>query len=721
MYTTTLYGNTVTVYDYIDCRDVLAPLLKDSTVRRVSRHNRAYIDVIATMDIETTVVRNEGPETRASGKYSHFAYPYHWQACIGGVLVTGRYIDEWFDLASWISETAPARILVYIHNLAYEYNCLADYFVAACDDPSKDIFMRDAIHPLKIDNGNVEYRCSYQLTHKSLATLSTECGLSKSTDLDYETPRHSETPLTPAEIEYNLRDVYNLYTWLTREINRYSASIGRHDPHPCYMPLTQTGYVRHDIRHYWSNTPKGRYTLRDLRMTDSQYDRCRRAFRGGDTHANHVHLCSTYNDVHHRDFTSAYPSVMCLEGFPISPWIERGDVDINTLDRYISRGLHVIATYDLRDVSLLPLRSCYITHSKCDYVSRDAIIENGRVMKASQVILTCTEIDIGIIYATYQCTTARICSCMTARSGPIPLPIIKVILKYFGGKTRFKDVDGMHDEYDLSKQKLNGIYGCAATSLDHDDISINPDTLLADIIPQPMGDAKVLPYQWAPYITAYVRRNLSEFKNKMLDSFIYCDTDSIYYKSTPGIEAYIGDYNRRIVDRLTKLSHVKGLTRDDVMPMNPQGQRQYLGIFTSEPICRRFITVGAKRYVADEGTVPVMTFSGVPQTKPVKTAEGIKPGYVVDYIATTYGDGDIFRAFERFPQHAFDIPTGLGYNKLSNYVERGDFTGSIDDGNSIQNVSAKASMVLVPTPTTLTLDRSLYDLFFAAAIISRSW
>ena len=47
-----------------------------------------YCDVVATFDIETTTIKQEKP----------YAFMYHWQMCIGGIVVFGRFWHEFQEL-----------------------------------------------------------------------------------------------------------------------------------------------------------------------------------------------------------------------------------------------------------------------------------------------------------------------------------------------------------------------------------------------------------------------------------------------------------------------------------------------------------------------------------------------------------------------------------------------------------------------------------------------
>lgn len=719
MYYGTLYGQKVPVYGTMDIFPAIAPILKNTRIHRNNRKNPRYISDIMTFDVETTVIKNEDKPDKLTGIYSHFNYVYHWQACVFGLLMTGRYIEEWFDFCNRLSEILPedSMVLCFVHNLAFEYNNMAEYFCGNTQNLAKDIFMRDNVRPLKIVNNRVEYRCSLQLTHKPLSKLSTEIGLEKSGDLDYKIPRHSKTPLTDSELEYCLRDVYNLYKWVVCEIDRYCESIGKAS-HVCHLPLTQTGYVRYDIKKAWSNTDKGYYYLREMKMTESQYYRCKKAFRGGDTHANYRWVCKTVENVRHRDFTSAYPAVMVLCKFPCRAWRDVGTISQEWLFRYMLHGHHIIATYDIANVSLKQSATPYIAKSKCDFVSKDRCIENGRVMNADRVILTITEIDFKVLCNTYDFDIISIDDAMICKSDYLPEAVVKVILKYFRAKTVYKGVEEKRNEYDLSKQKLNGIYGCSATALDHDRIVIDPETFISHIEEGEVGNANVMPYQWAPYVTAYVRYLLNYFKCSLGDDFIYCDTDSIFYRENPDFEKKVDKYNSKVVESLKKRAKMLKLPDDTVMPKNPNGETQYLGTFANddEYVIDRFLTAGAKRYITQIDGLDCMTFSGVTGTKPYKNGGELREGKTITYIKKHYGK-DIFKVFENFANTDIFIPYDESFGKLSNYVERGEFYGHIDDGATVERVESKSSMVLVPVDQTLTLDKSLFELLFKGSVL----
>ena len=79
--------------DYIETYNISDfPYHKLNTHRiRSKRKNiKSYYEEFSTLDIETTSILDEE-------RYIHkFAFMYHWQMCVGGMVVTGRTWEEFF-------------------------------------------------------------------------------------------------------------------------------------------------------------------------------------------------------------------------------------------------------------------------------------------------------------------------------------------------------------------------------------------------------------------------------------------------------------------------------------------------------------------------------------------------------------------------------------------------------------------------------------------------
>lgn len=706
-------------------RDKIIDDIKFSHMRvspRKKKRPKDYADICMTFDIETTKVRNESK----NGK-PWFNYCYLWQSCINGVLVYGRYVYEFFVMQSAINEMLKKlgedkRMICYTHNLSYEYGNCAEYFCQNCEDLEHDIFFKTTTHPLYIVNGAIEHRCSYLLTHKSLAKLSKEVGLEKSAELDYSVQRHSNTPIKDYELDYGLRDVYNLWVWCETECRKRTKEIGSKKivgnktlSAYCTMPYTQTGYVRYDIQNGFSNTKAGNKMLNFMALGQDLFLKCNRAFRGGDTQVNAKYVGMVFEDVRHRDLTSAYPAVLIMRKYPCSEWYKVHTNSVKVLNMHKKKGRHTLARYVLHGVSLKKHRVGYISFSKSEKVSEDNITVNGRVMFADMIEAYWNEIDFEIIEKTYNIESIEVKEAYYAYSDYLPADLVKVFLKYFENKTKLKGAKTLEEleEYMRSKERLNGAYGCSATSLIHSIIRVNEDDYITvDTHEKKFTESKTIPYQIALYCTSYVRQIINNFKFALGDDFIYCDTDSIFYKINEKFEKVVDKYNKECYNILVKVAKRIEYPLDKVIPKSPKGIECVLGTFLADDdyIVDKFVSVGAKRYCLTTNGKTDLVVSGIRGTK---TDDNGNIGEVTKYLADKYGKGDIYKAMQYLLKGNWEIPyNATSYGKLSHSSVRGNFYGVINDGQTIQKVTAKSSLVLLETDLVFALEPSIANFLF---------
>ena len=135
-----------------------APLKRVSGNRGVS-HTAYYLDAVCAFDIETSVIKIDSQQE---------SIMYVWQFAIEGDVFFGRTWEEYVDFAYTLSTYANmsgCTVLVYVHNLAYEWQWLRSLF----EFKSEDVFLVKARKVLKAKSGYIEYRCAYLLTNMSLA------------------------------------------------------------------------------------------------------------------------------------------------------------------------------------------------------------------------------------------------------------------------------------------------------------------------------------------------------------------------------------------------------------------------------------------------------------------------------------------------------------------------------------------------------------------------
>ena len=85
------------------------------------------------------------------------------------------------------------------------------------------------------------------------------------------------------------------------------------------IPMTSTGYVRRELRINVKSNKKNREAFINSRLDPHQYELCREAFRGGDTHANSARANQINLNAWSYDIKSSYPTaIMEFEGYPFS-------------------------------------------------------------------------------------------------------------------------------------------------------------------------------------------------------------------------------------------------------------------------------------------------------------------------------------------------------------------------------------------------------------------
>lgn len=724
------YDGEIDVYDWKEGIQIIKQVGRKSEKyeKKSGRDKTTYCCTVATFDIETSRVRNLLFDPKHQPEMFHyFSYPYCWQFMIDGKFIFGQDPQDFFTMLDRSVGTG-GTIIIYIHNITYEYNNLADYFLK--NPKYCDIFFKNKNTPLYIKYRNFEFRCSALLTHKSLAKLGEEINYNKlKGDLDYSIPRGYKegATLSPEELNYCYRDVAILEKWCKQEAINYNMKTeGQERVNPCILPYTQTGYPRTEVKNRFSKTKFGRDVLNETALEEQDYIFIHPAFYGGYTHENMRYVGKVIRKPAHRDITSAYPAHIVLDKYPYALHrVCKPNKRVCMKDIY-KDDVAIIARIRFNDIVLKRGGIPYAPYSPDDvkYMgSSNVIYEGGKMICAESYEATLCDVDIRIILDAYEVDVENI-EIFELYSGVkkrIPNNIVKVVLEFFEGKTKLKGVVGREYDYALSKQMLNAIYGLTAQALENVEYTLNG--LVTDTVKETDGKttyvkyepARVMPYQWCIYITAYVREAIYSMIGKLesTNDFYYSDTDSIFYKSSPYNERVFEEYNKTIISRLEELKEVF----PNIIPCNPKGKPQYLGtMLLEDDDCLTFCTVGSKRYYIKhpDGTVDI-TISGLSATKTwydkdengkeIRTPEHHHNGRNTERLIKKYGS--IQKVFTRL---AKDNEVSLDYedgtDKMSNYNTRFPFVGLLC-GEIVQR---PCSYLLYGVPVTLNLNKSIAKL-----------
>lgn len=673
-----------------------------------------YFNVPAAFDIETSSFRTSGNEKSAT--------MYEWTFGIYGAVFIGRTWEQFVTLMTKLSEILKLhdhkRLIVYVHNLAFEFQFFRKWFLW---DNVFSLTDRKPVYALS--SMGIEYRCSYILSGYSLAKIGENLSKYKVKkmvgDLDYDLLRHSMTPLTTREIGYCVNDVKVDMAYIAEEIERVGGIAA--------IPLTKTGYVRQFCRNscfYDPKTPKKksfkrlRYMdiMRGLRLTPDEYKQLKRAFQGGFTHANPWKSGKIVEDVTSFDFTSSYPTVMIAEQFPMSSSVV---IDLKT-DEEFEKSLRLYCcVFDVEffDLESQILSDSYISESRCWGLSC-TVVNNGRIVSADHLCTTITEQDYKIIKKMYKWKKMRIYHFRRYKKGYLPTDFVRAILKLYGDKTTLKGVEGKEVEYLKSKEMLNSCYGMTVTDIvraetvyadDEWQDPIEPDAE-KEIIKYNNNGGRFLFYPWGVWVTAYARRNLFSGILEFGSDYIYSDTDSIKVKNAEKHRAYIDKYNDLITRQLLKALEFHGIEADAIAPKTVDGVKKPLGVWDFDGHYRRFKTLGAKRYLVE--------YSDDPRNKKKDrgriqmTVSGLNKQTCVPYICTgwryTLDGKEIGTPFDVFADDMYIPPEYTG-KMTHTYIDEEESGELTDYLGNVAHWREKSSIHLEKSDYSLSLSREYLD------------
>lgn len=604
------------------------------------KKNRADIvnDDIMCFDIETSsgFLHKDSdslePYLGKSKKYyedcKKFSICYVWQFSINDNVFWGRTLEDFKDFLQELEYYEPHKKIVYIHNFSFEFQFLIN--VLQFDY----VFARQARKPLFAEWSTYQFRCSYFLTNMSLATWAEQRKLSVQKlvgDLDYTILRTPKTALTYKELAYCFNDVLVMYFGLLQYKEKYGHIID--------IPFTQTGEVRKEVIDRMNVSSEYKYRKRCIKLipeTIEDYALLCDCFMGGYTHSNALHTDIVLYNVCSKDISSSYPTVMCLEKYPMTYFEET----IPCEDYFNNDNYSYIITFDVEH-----LRSkrwnIWLSFSKCAKI-KGYSMDNGRVLKADYVQLSLTNVDYEMFQLCYDFDNLNIIDFRISSNDYLSPTFVKYILELYGNKTTLKGIEEKEPLYMKSKQYINSMYGMMVTKNITDTIEFEEDRWKKELLDEKNFYTKIASekkklsktfgaFQFGVWVTAYARRNLWQGILALDYNVVYCDTDSIKYIDCDS--NFFNEYNKRIEERENDRADMLGISREKFCPKDINGIPHRLGIFDDDGQYKKFKTLGAKKYCyVDKDNKLHMTVSGVRKNavSQLHDIEDFKDGTVFD-------------------------------------------------------------------------------------------
>lgn len=661
-----------------------------------NKKNISYLNIESAFDIETTSVKLNGEVKSA------FMYIWMWGIGYGNNVYYGRTWEEFINLCKLLQKiyklSENRRLIVYVHNLAFEFQFMRKYFKWL------DVFAVDERKPIKaLCSYGIEFRDSYILSGYSLEKVAENLQKHKVKKmvgyLDYSKVRTYATKLDEKELLYCKNDIEIVNAYINEQIEQY-GDITK-------IPLTNTGRVRSFVRNncYYTNTnhrksSRGKYQryrniMNDLTLTADEYKMLKRAFMGGFTHANAMYTGKVLQNVTSLDFTSSYPSVMLSELFPMS----RGKrIEVKSIDHLYELCERYCLLFDVKFTNIRPKihYENYISESKC-FILKGAIINNGRVYSADELATTITNVDFDIINQCYEWDDIYINNVIRYHKGYLPKPIIESILELYQKKTELKGVEGKEVEYLLSKGMLNSVYGMCVTDIVRDrhiyntDWDIEPANIEEQIEKYNKSKNRFLYYPWGVWVTAYARRNLWTGILAFQDDYVYSDTDSIKVLNYEKHLDYIEWYNNMIIAKLKRMVNHYKLDENLLSPKNIKGEIKTIGLWDYEGTYTRFKTLGAKRYLVEKDGKLELTVAGLPKKNGIE--------YMIEKC-----NGDYDKVFDMFNDELY-IPAERTGKMTHTYIdERQEFRIKDYQGND-SHIITESGIHLEPCDFTLSISK----------------
>lgn len=621
--------------------------IRDSPLSEIEFHsyyfkkkNRADIvnDDIMCFDIETSsgFLHKDSdtlePYLGKSKKYyedcKKFAICYVWQFSINDNVFWGRTLEDFKDFLQELEYYEPHKKIVYIHNFSFEFQFLIN--VLQFDY----VFARQARKPLFGEWSTYQFRCSYFLTNMSLAVWAEQRKLKVKKlvgDLDYTVLRTPKTKLTDTELAYCFNDVLVMYYGLLQYKEKYGHIID--------IPFTQTGEVRKEVIDRMNVTSEYKYRKRCLKLipeTIEDYSLLCDCFMGGYTHSNAIHTNIVLEKIRSKDIASSYPTVMCLEKYPMTYFEETIPCD----DYFNNDKYSYIITFDVEHLRSKRWNT-WLSFSKCAKI-KGYSLDNGRVLKADFAQLSLTNIDYEMFQLCYDFENLNIIDFRVSSNDYLSPTFVKYILELYGNKTTLKGIEEQEPLYMKSKQYVNSMYGMMVTKNITDTIEFEEDRWKKELLNENSFYTKIASekkklsktfgaFQFGVWVTAYARRNLWQGILALDYNVVYCDTDSIKYIDCDS--NFFNEYNEKIAERENERADMLGIPREKFCPKDRNGVSHRLGIFDDDGQYQKFKTLGAKKYCyVDNDNKLHMTVSGVRKSavSQLHNIEEFKDGTVFD-------------------------------------------------------------------------------------------
>ena len=435
-----------------------------------------------------------------------------------------KSIDEFYN---FLKDNCREHTIVYFHNLKFDFSFLEYFFtvekipyIKKCNEMGRiisaeisfNIIIKKAKRLIKKDI-SIQFRDSLLLLNGSLDELAKSFGLPYKISKDQEFYDREIYKTTDEEITYLMRDVEILKDLIKLLFEKYQIA---KDP-----PLTAPSLARSIL---FENCIERERHNKLFNCPFSLDQKLRPYYYGGFCYVNPKYQGKIIENVSGIDVNSFYPSIMAYE----------------TLIYGIPKEIEGYQVDDIFTYFYIVKINCELKPNKHPYILKKGFMDKNNYITVSDgdIEIGLWDFEIEMVKSRYECYTFEILK--SYRFSRMCKNIFTNFLKQlYQAKQTAQGAEKQFNK--LLINSLYGKYGQNQVSRTH----IFTNFFEPETYQETYQTTSYLPL--AMFITAKARFILNTHIDKFGDNFIYCDTDSIYFKdkisSTIKLSKELGEWD----------------------------------------------------------------------------------------------------------------------------------------------------------------------------------
>lgn len=625
--------------------DLIRDVVPESYQSKYGRHDR-YMEIYCSLDSETVMITD--------GK-DHYTSQVFFSICVEdkGMIFPNHNFKELFETLDYLIDnlTYNGILAIYVHNLGFDSSFWLYELLKEREGGRwlSNVFITPSRVVISFRyKGKIEFRNSLALTGLSLDDsvieyIGKDSEYRKTKDWDYNKLRCANTDLNKEEQEYALIDAYavvEIIKTIARMNGKYVDGKLIQPLSIADMPSTRTSFVKRDMYKFLYKNLRSESKMRksDVARMRIMLDRAKAimfpatkeglhnlemvhdSYIGGLSDNNPYYTNCYVENPGSWDQTSQYPKQLVTNPFPSSAMVNCQEKDINKIlkmcdfqskedeIRGIRKGAILKVTFKNFRCKNTPI-PLFAIDKRCD-VDKDIMTSGKRVIHGKYITRTLCDVDLVNFVNTYDYEECIVHECKMFDMSPVPELIARYVLNSYSQKTMYKNDDEHKITYELRKIATNSITGIISEyplydSIDLDENGLAVKTILTDeekieILEKynkNMEKVGMCLYMWAPYITAYSRKDLYSVMIDIGEDAIFCDTDSVKFENRDKYDHIFLEWNKINEKRLKMCGwNWFGFTEQQIselmMPCDIHGEIHPIGNWENETFNKRGRLVG---------------------------------------------------------------------------------------------------------------------------------